>query len=173
MTEDHHAHDVSTVSVAVLTVSSSRTASDDPSGDAIERVLEDANHTVVVRDLVADDQRAIRRRVSAFVARSDVDSVVTTGGTGVTTDDVTVEAVKPLFDREIPGFGEQFRTRSVEEVGPHGMLSRAVAGTGGGVPIFCLPGSEDAAQFGTVELIAPIIGHVVGLVAPNDEESHE
>ncbi len=172
MTDDHHAHDVSAVNAAVVTVSTSRTVGDDPSGDAIERVLQEAGHTVTGRDLVNDDKGEIRRRVGAFVARTDVDAVITTGGTGVTVDDVTVEAVRPLFDREIPGFGEQFRAQSVEAVGPHGMLSRAVAGTSEGVPIFCLPGSEDGARFGTEELIVPVLGHVVGL-AGGDGHDHE
>jgi len=121
--------------------------------------------TVVQRDLVADDRRAIRRRVDGFCDDDAVDAVVTTGGTGVTPDDVTVEAVEELFDRELPGFGERFRARSVAEVGPHALVSRATAGIADRTPAFCLPGSENAAAFGTEELIVPIVGHVVGLVA--------
>lgn len=172
MTHDHHAHDAATVRVAVLTVSSSRERESDQSGDAIASVVEDAGHAVAARDLVTDDAGAIRGRVEELATRGDVDAVVTTGGTGITDDDVTVEAVRPLFDREIPGFGEQFRTRSVEEVGPHAMLSRATAGTSDGVAIFCLPGSENGARFGTEALIAPVIGHVVGLLS-GDGHGHE
>jgi molybdenum cofactor biosynthesis protein B len=173
MTDDHHAHDASSVDVAILTISSSREVERDASGDAIATALEDAGHRIVARDLVVDDERAIRSRVDDFADRKAVDAIVTTGGTGVTPDDVTVEAVTPLFDRKLPGFGEQFRARSVDEVGPHGMLTRATAGTSGDVAIFCLPGSEDGARFGTTELIVPVIGHVVGLLSGGGHDHHD
>jgi molybdenum cofactor biosynthesis protein B len=169
---DHHAHDAESVGVGVLTISSSRTAETDASGDALAAAIEAADQTVAVRDLVADDERAIRRRVDEMVAHDGVDAVVTTGGTGLSPEDVTVEAVGPLFDREIPGFGEQFRARSVEDIGPHGMLTRATAGVVEGVPVFCLPGSEQAASFGIEELVLPVVGHVVGLATGSAHE-HE
>ncbi len=163
--DHHHHHDADTVSFGVLTVSSSRTLDTDASGDTIVAAIEADGHTVAVRDLVGDEGTSIRERVGEFVDREDVDSVVTTGGTGVTPDDVTVEALTPLFDREVPGFGEQFRARSVEEVGPHAMISRATAGVADGVPVFCLPGSQQAAEFGTEELILPVVGHLVSLAS--------
>jgi len=169
---DHHAHDAESVGFGVLTISSSRTAETDASGDALAGAIEDADQTVVVRDLVADDERAIRQRVEEMVGRDGVDAVVTTGGTGLSPEDVTVEAVGPLFDREIPGFGEQFRARSVDDVGPHGMLTRATAGVVDGGPVFCLPGSEQAASFGIEELVLPVVGHVVGLATGSGHE-HE
>jgi len=174
MTDDHHhAHDAEAVSFGVLTISSSRTVETDASGDALVAAIEDADHAVAVRDLVGDDERAIRRRVEGVVDRDDVDAVVTTGGTGLTPEDVTPEAVDPLFDREIPGFGEQFRAQSVDEVGPHGMLTRATAGIADGTPVFCLPGSEQAAAFGATELVVPVVGHVVGLTGGGHEHSHD
>jgi molybdenum cofactor biosynthesis protein B len=163
MSDSHHSHDADSVAFGVLTVSSSRTLETGNSGDALAGGIEAEGHTVAVRDLVPDDVRAIRERVEAVTDRDDVDVVVTTGGTGLTPDDVTPEAVRPLFDRDIPGFGEQFRARSVEDVGQRGMLTRAVAGVVDGVPVFCLPGSEQAAAFGMDELVAPVAGHVVGL----------
>jgi molybdenum cofactor biosynthesis protein B len=169
---DHHAHDAESIGVGVLTISSSRTAETDASGDALAAAIEAADQTVAVRDLVADDERAIRRRVDEMVGQEGVDAVVTTGGTGLSPEDVTVEAVGPLFDREIPGFGEQFRARSVEDIGRHGMLTRATAGVVDGVPVFCLPGSEQAASFGTEELVLPVVGHVVGLTTGSGHE-HE
>jgi len=171
--DHHHHHDAESVAFGVLTVSSSRTLDSDDSGDAIVAAIEDDGHAVAVRDLVSDDEAAIRRQVTTFVEREDVDAVVTTGGTGVTPDDVTVEAVRPLFDRELPGFGEQFRARSVEEVGPHGMITRATAGVAGTVPVFCLPGSQQAAAFGTETLLLPIVGHVVGLAGGDGGHSHD
>ncbi|MEF8787238.1 MAG: MogA/MoaB family molybdenum cofactor biosynthesis protein [Haloarculaceae archaeon] len=170
--DGHHADDRTSVSFGILTVSSSRTLDTDASGDAIVDSIETAGHTVTSRDLVADDERAIRDRLTELLGDDAVDAVITTGGTGLTPDDVTPEAASDLFDREIPGFGEQFRAQSVEEVGPHGMLTRATAGIVDGKPVFCLPGSEQAAGFGTTELVVPVVGHVVEL-AGSDGHSHD
>ena len=161
--DDHHAHDTDGVAIGVVTVSSSRTLDDDPGGDTIEAVCEDAGHDVVTRALVADDAPDIADAVAdAMDAGSDV--VVTTGGTGLTDDDVTVDALTALFDREIPGFGELFRYLSYEEVGPMAMASRATAGVVDDRLVFCLPGSENAAKMGSEELIAPAADHLLGLV---------
>jgi molybdenum cofactor biosynthesis protein B len=159
----HHHADVEELGVAVATVSSSRDIDDDPSGDAIQSLVEDDGHSVVARDLVADDLDGIQRAVLSLTGREDVDVVVTTGGTGVTPDDVTVEAVEPLFDKELPGFGELFRVLSYEEVGTRALGSRATAGISEGVPVFCLPGSEDAARTGLEELVLAEAPHLVGL----------
>jgi molybdenum cofactor biosynthesis protein B len=159
----HHHADVAELGVAVATVSSSRDIDDDPSGDAIQSLVEDDGHSVVARDLVADDLDGIQRAVLSLTGREDVDVVVTTGGTGVTPDDVTVEAVEPLFDKELPGFGELFRVLSYEEVGTRALGSRATAGISEGVPVFCLPGSEDAARTGLEELVLAEAPHLVGL----------
>ena len=147
MGHDHHSHDAEAVSFGIVTVSSSRTLAEDPTGDAIETAIEDAGHESVARSLVADDPAAIVDAVSdSLDAGADV--VVTTGGTGLTPDDVTAEAVGALFDREIPGFGELFRYLSYEEVGPMAMASRATAGVVDDRLVFCLPGSENAARTG-------------------------
>jgi molybdenum cofactor biosynthesis protein B len=169
---EHHAHDASSVSFGVLTISSSRTLEDDASGDAIVDCLETAENTVAVRDLVTDDEQTIRKRLTELLDDEAIDAVVTSGGTGLTPDDVTPEAASQLFDREIPGFGEQFRAQSVKEVGPHGMLTRATAGIIDENPVFCLPGSEQAASFGTSELVVPVVGHVVSL-AGGDGHGHD
>ncbi|MBX0293568.1 MogA/MoaB family molybdenum cofactor biosynthesis protein [Haloarcula nitratireducens] len=161
--DDHHHHDADAVTVGILTVSSSRSLDDDPGGDAVETALEDADHEVLDRRLVYDDAAAIADAVAAALD-DGADVVVTTGGTGLTDDDVTVEAVGALFDREIPGFGELFRWLSYEEVGPMAMASRATAGVVDDRLVFCLPGSENAARLGSEELIAPAVGHLLGLV---------
>jgi len=161
--DDHHEHDEDDVSIAVVTVSASRTLDDDPGGDVIEAALTEGGHEVTDRRLVTDDRVAIADAVtSALEAGADV--VVTTGGTGLTTDDVTVDSVLPLFDREIPGFGELFRYVSFEEVGPMAMASRATAGVVADRLVFCLPGSENAARTGSERLVAPAVGHLLGLV---------
>lgn len=160
--KDHPHHELQTVSFGVLTVSSSRTLETDTGGDRIQELIEADGNEVAVRELVGDDRDAIAATVEALVDREDVDAVVVTGGTGLSPEDVTVEAVRPLFDQEIPGFGELFRYLSYEDIGPRALLSRAFAGSADGVAIFCLPGSEQAAAFGTEELILPTVGHVLG-----------
>ncbi len=162
---DHHHHDAESVSVAVVTVSSSRTMDADPSGDFIVSALEEAGHDVVVRELIADDFDGVQGAVDRLIRRDDTDAVVTTGGTGVTPDDVTPEAVDDLLGKELPGFGELFRSLSYEEVGTRTVGSRAMAGVANGALVCCLPGSENAVRLGVEEIILPEIGHLVGLAS--------
>jgi len=153
--------------VAVITVSTSRAEGDDPgaddSGDAIEALVTEAGHAVPERTVVADDLGAIATAVEAAIA-DGADVVVTTGGTGLTSDDVTVEALRPLFDREIRGFGEEFRRRSTRQVGLAGLLSRATAGVVDETVVVALPGSEDAVRLGVGELLLPQLDHLLHLV---------
>jgi molybdenum cofactor biosynthesis protein B len=162
--DDHqHQHlELETVSFAVVTVSSSRTLETDEGGDKIQDLIESDGHSVPVRELVGDEREAIAATVEALVERDDVDAIVLTGGTGLSPEDVTVEALRPLFDQEIPGFGELFRSLSYEDIGPRALLSRAFAGSQDGVAVFCLPGSKQAAAFGTEELILPTVAHILG-----------
>ncbi|MBB6645125.1 MogA/MoaB family molybdenum cofactor biosynthesis protein [Halobellus ruber] len=169
--DHHHAHDVESLAAAILTVSSSRTLEDDPAGDAIAAAFESDGHEVAVRDVAGDDFDSLQSTVDRLVDRNDVDVVVTTGGTGVTPDDVTIEAVGGLFDKELPGFGELFRRRSEDEIGTRVVGTRATAGIVEGVPTFCLPGSENAARLGSEELIVPEAPHLTGLATrPEDDE---
>ncbi len=170
-THEHHHHDRDELGVAVLTVSSSRSLDEDAGGDRIVDGLENAGHEVTTRDLVPDDYDKVQGTVERFVDRDDTDAVVTTGGTGVTPDDVTVEAVEPLLAKELPGFGELFRQRSYEEIGTMVVATRATAGVADGVPIFCLPGSENAAALGA-ELIVASAGHLAGLASRDDDHAH-
>jgi molybdenum cofactor biosynthesis protein B len=165
---DHHHHDVETLGAAVVTVSSSRSLDDDPAGDAIQSALESESHEVVTRDLIGDSFDGVQGTVDHLVGREDVDVVVTTGGTGVTPDDVTVEAVRPLFEKRLPGFGELFRRLSYDEIGTKVVGTRAVAGVADGVPVFCLPGSENAATLGAEEIIVHEAGHLAGLARRDD-----
>ncbi|WP_348607931.1 MogA/MoaB family molybdenum cofactor biosynthesis protein [Halobaculum rarum] len=160
---EHHAHDVEQLRYAVVTVSSSRGHEDDTAGDTIEAAVEAAGDEVVVREVVNDDFDGVQGTVNRLVDRDDVDCVVTTGGTGVTPDDVTVEAVTPLLNKELPGFGELFRSMSRDDVGTMVVGTRATAGVAGGVPVFCLPGSENAARLGIEEIIVEEAGHLAGL----------
>jgi len=168
--DHHHTHDVESLSAAILTVSSSRTLEDDPAGDAIAGAFESAGHEIAVRDVASDDFDSLQSTVDRLADRDDVDVVVTTGGTGVTPDDVTIEAVGGLFDKELPGFGELFRRYSEDEIGTRVVGTRATAGIAEGVPVFCLPGSENAARLGSEELIVPEAPHLTGLATrPEDE----
>lgn len=172
-THDHHHHDRNELAIAVLTVSTSRSLDDDAGGDRIVDALESAGHEIATRDLVPDDYDTIQGTVERFVDRDDTDVVITTGGTGVTPDDVTVEAVEPLLSKELPGFGELFRRRSYEEIGTMVVATRATAGVADGVPVFCIPGSENAAALG-VELIVASAGHLTGLASRDDgRDEHE
>ena len=165
----HHDHDVGSLSAAILTVSTSRTLDEDPAGDAIAAAFEAADHAIAAREVVADDVDALQSTVDRLTDRNDVDVVVTTGGTGVTPDDVTIEAVSARFDKELPGFGELFRRRSEDEIGTRVVGTRATAGIVGGVPTFCLPGSENAARLGSEELIVPEAPHLTGLATRPEE----
>ena len=132
--------------IAVLTVSDTRTLETDKSGDTLVKLLTDAGHRLAERALLKDDVAAIRGRVSFWTGRQGVDVILTTGGTGFTGRDVTIEAVKPLFDKEIEGFGVIFHQLSFQTVGTSTIQSRACGGLARGTYIFCLPGSPGACR---------------------------
>jgi len=157
---DHHAHDRDDVTVAIVTVSSTRTAADDTAGDALEAAATAAGHTVAARTLVGDEVAAIEAAV--LEAAAVADAVITTGGTGITADDVTIDVIARLLDVELPGFGELFRARSVEEIGGRAIGTRALAGVRGPTVLVAVPGSTGAATLGGA-LIMPELAHLVGL----------
>ncbi len=130
--------------IAVLTVSDSRTEATDTSGRLLVERLESAGHRLAEKIIVPDDIYRIRAVVSAWIAAADVDIVITTGGTGVTGRDGTPEAVAPLLDKVLDGFGEVFRMVSYAEIGTSTIQSRALAGVANGTYVFCLPGSRNA-----------------------------
>ena len=132
------------LSIALLTVSDTRTLADDPSGDALQQRLEAAGHRLVERTLVPDDRYRIRADLSSWIADPAVQVVISSGGTGLTGRDGTPEAVAPLLDKTIEGFGELFRVLSFETIGTSTLQSRALAGVANGTVVFVLPGSLDA-----------------------------
>lgn len=134
------------LNVAVLTVSDSRQAATDTSGDLLEAKATEAGHRVVAREIVRDDVYQLRAIFSSWIADSQVQVILSTGGTGVTGRDSTPEAVEPLLDKRIEGFGELFRQISLEEIGPSTIQSRAFAGLANGTFVFCLPGSTGACR---------------------------
>ena len=142
------------LSIAVLTISDTRTEQTDKSGALIVERLEKAGHRLAEKRIVTDDIYRIRAAVAHWVAEESVQVVISTGGTGVTGRDGTPEAIKPLFDKEIEGFGETFRVLSYEEIGTSTLQSRALAGVSNGTYLFCLPGSSGACRTGWDRLIA-------------------
>ena len=134
------------MNVAVLTVSDTRTRANDTSGDFLADALYDAGHSVCARDIVIDDIYLIRAALSAWIADAAVQAVLITGGTGFAGRDSTPEAVEPLFDKTIEGFGEVFRALSFEEIGSSTIQSRAIAGLANKTVIFCMPGSTGACR---------------------------
>jgi molybdenum cofactor biosynthesis protein B len=141
--------------IAVLTVSDTRTDATDKSGELLVDRLKSAGHELAEKTIVRDDVYAIRAIVSKWIADARVEIVITTGGTGLTGRDGTPEAVAPLLDKEIQGFGELFRTISYEDIGASSLQSRCLAGVANGTYIFCLPGSSNACATGWDKLIAP------------------
>ena len=134
------------VRIAVLTVSDTRGLADDRSGDTLVQLLESGGHRLAARALVRDDVPEIRAKVLGWIDDPAVDVVITTGGTGFTGRDVTPEAVKPLFEKEVDGFSTVFHMISFQKVGTSTIQSRACAGLARGTYIFCLPGSPGACK---------------------------
>ena len=132
------------LSIALLTISDTRSLADDSSGDQLQRSLEAADHRLHERQLCPDDRYQIRRELSRWIADPAVDVVITSGGTGLTGRDGTPEAVVPLLDKTIEGFGELFRVLSFESIGTSTLQSRCLAGVANGTFVFVLPGSLDA-----------------------------
>jgi molybdenum cofactor biosynthesis protein B len=143
------------VNIAVMTVSDSRTEETDTSGKALVEKLTAAGHKLAEKCITIDDIYRIRETVSRWIASPDVDIVITTGGTGLTGRDITPEAVLPLLDKEIVGFGELFRWLSYQDIKTSTIASRAIGGTANATFIFCLPGSTGACNTGWDEIIEP------------------
>lgn len=159
--EQHRGHAPRRLRFAVVTISDSRRGKDDTGGALCADLVASAGHEVSRRAEVPDDVSAIRGAVEAALA-AGVDVVLTTGGTGVSPRDVTPEALRPLLDKELPGFGEAFRAQSWQEVGSAAIASRALAGTRGASLVVALPGSPAACRLALERVLLPEVGHLVG-----------
>lgn len=163
-----HAHRQSAprrVGCAVITVSDTRTLESDTGGALLAALLEEAGHIIVARALVPDSVEEIRRAVRAALAQAECRAVLLTGGTGIAPRDVTPEALRPLLQRELPGFGELFRMLSYGEIGSAALASRAFAGVAEGRLVFALPGSRGAIRTALQKLVLPELGHLAGEAA--------
>ena len=134
------------LNIAIMTISDTRTSKDDRSGDVLEEMAKEAGHNVVSRQIVRDEISAIRAAICAHIEDEGVEVVITTGGTGLTGRDVTIEAIRPLYDKEIEGFSTLMHMISFETVGTSTMASRASAGLAKGTILFSIPGSPGACK---------------------------
>jgi molybdenum cofactor biosynthesis protein B len=136
------------LNIAVMTVSDTRTEEDDKSGNVLVKKLTESGHKLADKVIVPDNRYKIREVISRWIADDDIHAIMTTGGTGLTGRDITPEAIQPLFDKTIDGFGEIFRMLSYELIKTSTIQSRAIAGLANGTAIFCLPGSTGACKDG-------------------------
>jgi molybdenum cofactor biosynthesis protein B len=143
------------VRIAVLTVSDTRSLETDTSGQTLSDRIAEAGHQLSGRKVVKDDVRAIRHTMRDWLDRNDIDVIISTGGTGLTGNDVTIEAMRALFEKEIDGFGTLFHMVSFPKVGTSTIQSRATAGVAKGKYVFCLPGSPGACRDGWDEILKP------------------
>jgi molybdenum cofactor biosynthesis protein B len=150
------------LSAGLITASDTRTAANDDGGQAIRELLERAGHKVTHYAVVPDDRERIGALASDYLARADL--VIITGGTGVAARDSTIEAVRPLLDKELEGFGELFRMLAYQEIGAAAILSRALAGIARGRILIALPGSPAACKLALEKLIIPELGHLAHLL---------
>lgn len=166
--EDHKAMAPQSLNFAVIICSSSRHKNlklgksvHDPSGDFIVKTLQQDGHAVTSRMVTPDDRRLIKEQVRKALDANDVDAIITCGGTGINPTDVTIEAIHPLLEKEIQGFGELFRAISYEKIGSAAILTRALAGVSKGKAVFCIPGSPNAVSLCLEKLILPEVGHII------------
>ncbi|WP_047986048.1 MogA/MoaB family molybdenum cofactor biosynthesis protein [Ornithinibacillus californiensis] len=162
MLNDHRQHAKGCVKCAVLTVSDTRTKETDKSGQLMVELLEKHGHSIEQYEVIQDEITLIQEMIKRVCANNNVEAVLINGGTGIASRDVTIEAIQPLFAKEIPGFGELFRMLSYQlDIGSASMLSRAVAGVVNNRVVFSTPGSSKAVKLAMEELILPELGHAV------------
>jgi molybdenum cofactor biosynthesis protein B len=146
---------------AVITTSDSRTATDDESGKYIKQRLMEAGNTITHYVILKNDAVIIGDEVKRLIEHSDVQVIITSGGTGLSKRDVTVNTIRALLEKELEGFGELFRTLSYQEIGAGAIMSRALAGVARTKIIICIPGSLGAVKLAVDKIIIPEIGHLV------------
>jgi molybdenum cofactor biosynthesis protein B len=164
----HKAGAPKALNFAVITCSTSRYKEfsetgkySDPSGDLIVQIVRNNGHRVTMRRLASDDKSEIQHIVMRALKSCKTDVIVASGGTGVSPSDVTIEAVQPLLEKELPGFGQLFRMISYEKIGSPAILTRTLAGVAQGKAVFCLPGSPQSVSLALETLILPEAGHIL------------
>jgi len=166
-TKTHRAGAPKKVNIAIITVSSTRSLADDKSGRWISKRAKKEGHDVVVHRVVPDDAEAIAEIIHKIINDGDARVVLLTGGTGISSKDVTIEAVRPLLTKELTAFGPLFAQLSFEQIDSAALLSRAIAGLIGETVLFCIPGSLKACKLACKVLIFPELGHLLKHVQEN------
>ena len=159
--DEHRASSPTRLRLAVVTVSDSRTPQTDVAGKTVAELLTAAGHETAAREIISDEPADIERLLRALAARNDLDAILLTGGTGLTSRDSTIEVVSRLLTKTLPGYGELFRLLSFREIGPAAMLSRAVGGVIGPKVVLTMPGSPAAVRLAMERLILPELAHLV------------
>lgn len=159
--QEHKEKAPRSVSCAVLTISDSRTEEDDESGKLIKQRLSQNGHRVVDYTILKNEAESIKKKIGELLQQGELQVIITSGGTGVSHRDLTVETISPILEKRLDGFGELFRFVSYQEIGTASIMSRAVAGVAGGKVILCLPGSLGAVTLAMEKIILPEIGHMV------------
>jgi molybdenum cofactor biosynthesis protein B len=159
--KEHRRHGPKIVVAAVLTVSDTRNRRTDETGKIMRQELEKSGHKVMRQGIVKDEKKEILSWLRAALADPAIHAIIINGGTGIARRDVTIEVVRPLLEKELPGFGELFRMLSFKQIGGAAMMSRALAGTCRRKIIMCIPGSPDAARLALKEIVLSDLGHLV------------
>lgn len=159
--QEHKKKAPQSVNCAVLTISDSRTERDDESGKLIKQKLTENGHRVISYSILKNDKDSIENEIHELVRQKELQVIITSGGTGASHRDITVETISMILEKKLDGFGELFRFLSYQEIGTSSIMSRAVAGVAGGKVILCLPGSSGAANLAMDKIILPEIGHMV------------
>ena len=149
------------VKVGIITVSTTRSLKDDKSGQWMNKRAGKEGHEVIFHQVVPDDMETIRQTVIDVIQTHEPDALLLTGGTGISRKDITIEAIQPMFDKELTAFGPLFAQLSFEEIDSAALLSRAVAGVIGNTILFCMPGSQKACELACKAVIFPELGHLV------------
>ncbi len=170
VTDEHKKGTFGPIDFAVISISTSRSNSygsvadpedaDDRSGKIITELIHGEGHEIIVYSLIPDNEDRIKTAVFDAIEKG-ADIIVTTGGTGLAPSDMTIESISPLFEKNMPGFGELFRNKSIEQIGSAVILTRAAAGIISNNAIFCLPGSPGAVELAVKEIILPEAGHIL------------
>jgi len=158
---EHKQHARKGIGCAVLTISDSRTRDTDDSGRIIKKFLESGNHRVLFYDVLKDDKEQLEKIMEKLISDSDIEVIITNGGTGISKRDITIEVVSRFIEKELKGFGELFRYLGYKEIGSSAIMSRTLAGVSKGKVIISLPGSENAVTLAMSDIIIPELGHML------------
>ena len=159
--EEHKKHALKNIGFAVVVVSDTRSKENDESGKMIMEMIKEASHRVEWYGIIKNDMNEIEKTAENLLSMEKIDAIIFSGGTGISSRDVTVEATMPLMEKILPGFGEMFRFLSMKEIGSAAIMSRAVAGVADKKAIFCLPGSKNAVKLAMDEIILKECGHIL------------